>query len=69
MISIGELVQQALKTGYLTIEAENQLRYFLHQTQYGLEEIRAFTMLQQAAMDGLVKQQSREQFDRSTFPS
>ncbi|MBP0022237.1 MAG: hypothetical protein J7647_32360 [Cyanobacteria bacterium SBLK] len=61
-ISIGDLVQQALTTGYLTVEAEEQLRYSLHQTQYGLQELRAFMTLQQATMDGLVKQQSREQF-------
>ncbi|MEM9543119.1 MAG: hypothetical protein AAGA60_26960 [Cyanobacteria bacterium P01_E01_bin.42] len=61
-ISIGDLVQQALTTGYLTIEAEEQLRYSLHQTQYGMQDLRAFMTLQQAAMDGLVKQQSREPF-------
>lgn len=63
MISISNLVQQALTTGYLTIEAEEQLRYSLHQTQYGLKDLRAFMTLQQATMDGLVKQQSREQFN------
>ena len=65
MNSIGDLVQQALTTGYLTVEAENQLRYSLHQTQYGSEDLRAFMTLQYAAMDGLVKQQSRENLSQT----
>ncbi len=56
---ICEVVQQAFKEGYLTIEAEDKLRRFL-QTKYGSEELNAFFTLQQAAMEGRVKQQSRE---------
>lgn len=56
---IKELVKQALSTGYLTIEAENKLRLLL-KGKYDLEDFEAFIHLQQAAMVGLVKQESRE---------
>lgn len=60
MISIRELVQSTLTTGYLSLEAENQLRTLLQQTKYGLDDLQAFTRLQQAAMEGQIIQQSRE---------
>lgn len=56
---IREIVQQALVTGYLTVEAENQLRQLLS-TKYDWEDFKAFIRLQQEAMDGRVKQESRE---------
>lgn len=56
---IREIVEQALKTGYLTLDAENQLRQLL-QTKYGFEELNAFFALQKAVMEGYVKQHSRE---------
>jgi phage I-like protein len=59
MLLIRNVVQQALSTGYLTIEAEEQLRQMLTQ-KYDLEDFKAFMSLQEAAMAGLVKQQSRE---------
>lgn len=59
MLLIRNLVQQALSTGYLTIEAEEQLRQMLAR-KYDLEDLKAFMTLQQAAMAGKVKQQSRE---------
>jgi phage I-like protein len=59
MLLIRNVVQQALSTGYLTIEAEEQLRQLLTQ-KYDLEDLKAFMSLQEAAMAGLVKQQSRE---------
>jgi hypothetical protein len=60
MAMIREIVQMALKTGYLTVEAEEQLRQLLT-TQYELEDLNAFMTLQEAAMTGQVKQESREQ--------
>ena len=57
---ICEIVQQTLKTGYLTVEAENQLRLLLQTTKYQLEDLKAFMQLQQSAMSGLVRQESRE---------
>ncbi len=59
MTSISDLVQKALKTGYLTIEAEEQLRKLLA-NQYNLEDLNAFVSLQEAVMTGRVKQESRE---------
>lgn len=59
MTLIREVVKKALKTGYLTIEAEEQLRYLLT-NRYDLEDLNAFMTLQEAAMMGQVKQESRE---------
>jgi hypothetical protein len=59
MILIRNLVQQALSTGYLTIEAEEQLRQMLAK-KYDREDLKAFMALQAAAMTGEVRQQSRE---------
>jgi hypothetical protein len=61
MAQIREVVQQVLQTGYLTIEAENQLRQLLS-CKYDTEDLNAFLALQQAALDGYVKQESRERF-------
>lgn len=58
MIRIRDVVQKALATGYLTVEAENQLRQLLT-TRYDLEDLNAFMSLQEAAMTGKVKQESR----------
>ncbi len=59
MNRIRDVVQKALATGYLTVEAENQLRQLLT-TRYDLEDFNAFMTLQEAAMTGKVKQESRE---------
>jgi hypothetical protein len=67
MCFIRELVQQALTTGYLTVEAEEQLRQLL-QRKYDLDDLDAFIKLQQAAMCGQVKQESRELRDCDNFP-
>lgn len=60
MVMIRDLAQQAMTLGYLTLEAENQLRWMLTTTKYDLEDLNAFMNLQLAAMSGLVKQESRE---------
>lgn len=59
MLLIRHLVQEAISTGYLTIEAEEQLRQMLTK-KYDQEDMKAFMSLQLAAMGGKVKQQSRE---------
>ncbi|MEW5857902.1 MAG: hypothetical protein AB1861_11050 [Cyanobacteriota bacterium] len=59
MMLIRELVEQALNIGYLTVEAEDQLRQLLRK-KYDHEDFNAFMTLQKAAMAGRVKQQSRE---------
>ena len=56
---IREVVNQAIKTGYLTLKAEEELRTMLKK-KYELEDFEAFIQLQQAAMLGTVKQESRE---------
>lgn len=66
MGTIRELAHQALNTGYLSLEAEKQLRQLL-QTKYEAEDLNAFMMLQQAAMVGSVKQESREIMQRNAF--
>ncbi len=57
MISIREIVQQTLATGYLTIAVQEQLRQLLQTTKYAQEDINAFMALQKAAMDGEVLQE------------
>ncbi len=59
MAQIRNLAQQALKTGYLTVEAEEQLRQLLS-NRYEIEDFNAFMILQEAAMQGRVRQESRE---------
>ena len=59
MYYIREVVQHALDTGYLSIEAEDSLRRLLGK-QYSDEDLDAFVQLQEAVMGGVVKQQSRE---------
>ncbi|MDJ1181763.1 hypothetical protein [Roseofilum casamattae] len=59
MILIRDIVQQALTSGYLTQTREDQLRYLLQRTQYGLEDVQAFVRLQQATLSGKVLQESR----------
>ncbi len=61
MVRIREVVQQALQTGYLTLEEEAQLRQLLA-SKYDLEDLNAFMKLQQAAVGGYVRQASRELF-------
>jgi hypothetical protein len=60
MTRIRDLVQKALDSGYLTVEAENQLRQLLS-LRYDREDFYAFMTLQEAAMNGDVRQQSREE--------
>lgn len=59
MSQIREIVQQTLRSGYLTIEAENRLRQLLS-TKYDRDDLKAFIRLQEEAMEGRVKQESRE---------
>lgn len=56
---IREVVKQAIKTGYLTLKAEEELRTMLKK-KYELEDFEAFIQLQEAVIVGTVKQESRE---------
>lgn len=60
---IRDVVQTALSAGYLTLEAEIQLRNLLQTTKYSSPDLWAFHQLQAAAMMGKVIQQSRETLD------
>ncbi|MEQ8467500.1 hypothetical protein [Coleofasciculus sp. E1-EBD-02] len=60
MLSIRDLVQKALTIGYLTLATEEQLRQLLQTKTYEPDELNAFMKLQQAAMEGDVRQESRE---------
>ncbi|CBN55233.1 MULTISPECIES: hypothetical protein [Kamptonema] len=60
MMVIREVVQQALSTGYLTLEAEKQMQQIFTTARYDLEDLNAFMSLQLAAMAGRVKQESLE---------
>jgi hypothetical protein len=64
MILIRDLVQQALTSSYLTVEAEEQLRRLL-QTKYEKEDLKAFMKLQLATMEGLVRQESRLAYQKT----
>ena len=59
MSVISKIVDQVLQSGYLTIEAEEQMRS-LFDCGYNLEDIEALTRLQKAANLGRVKQQSQQ---------
>ncbi|MEB3883150.1 hypothetical protein [Lyngbya sp. CCY1209] len=59
---ICDLVTRTLKNGYLTVEQENKLKQLLQTTKYGREDFDAFIRLQNAAFDGLIRQESRELF-------
>ena len=56
---IRDIATQALTTGYLTIEAENQLKALLKPC-YQAEDLISFIELQISTLDGAVKQESRE---------
>ncbi len=59
MVLIRDVVQEAITTGYLTVSAEDRLRQLLR-TKYDSEDLKAFMTLQQAAIAGLVRQESRD---------
>ncbi|VXD14707.1 hypothetical protein [Planktothrix paucivesiculata] len=61
---IGKLVNQTLEQGYLTLNVEAELRNLLQTTRYSKEDFEAFIRLQNAAIDGLVTQESRERLNR-----
>jgi hypothetical protein len=57
---IRDVVKQAIATGYLSLEAENQIQQIFSSAQCELEDLNAVMTLQLAAMAGRVKQQSLE---------
>ncbi|NEO33386.1 MAG: hypothetical protein F6K36_23765 [Symploca sp. SIO3C6] len=59
MSIISEIVDRVLQSGYLSTEAEEQMR-LIFTLRHDLEDIEALTRLQQAATSGRVTQQSRQ---------
>lgn len=66
---IRDIVEQALTTCYLSLEAEEQLRTMLR-GKYDLVDFKAFMQLQYAVMKGKVRQEAREriQANKQTTP-
>jgi len=56
---IRDVVREAFAVGYLTVEAEEQLRQLLR-TKYDGKDFKAFMSLQHAVASGIVRQESRE---------
>lgn len=61
-MNIGEIVQEALGQGCLTVEAENQLRCLL--SHCCPEDVLLFSRLQAEIMEGRVRQEARERYHR-----
>lgn len=61
MNQLRNILKQALECGYLTVEAEEQLRQILAD-KYDPEDLENFLILQESLSTGKVKQQSRENF-------
>ncbi len=59
MLLIREIVKEALVSGCLTVEAEEQLRQLL-KTKYDAKDFKAFMKLQHAVVSGYVRQESQE---------
>lgn len=59
MSVISKIVNQAVKSGYLTVEAEERMRT-LFANSSDIEDIEAFVLLQEATSSGRVRQQSQE---------
>ena len=60
MVFIRDLVQEAIETGYLSLETEEKIRDLL-KICCNDEDLEAFVELQQAVIAGKVQQESREQ--------
>jgi hypothetical protein len=57
-MGICAVVDQALAAGVLSIECEEQLRLLLSK-KYDRQDFQAFMRLQEAAMTGAIRQESR----------
>jgi len=58
-LAIGDVVEQAFATGYLSLEAEEHLRQLLR-SKYSPDEMKEFMRLQFAVVSGTIRQESRE---------
>ncbi|MGQ4647963.1 hypothetical protein [Lyngbya aestuarii] len=60
MTIIGEIVEKSFSTGCLSIAAESRLRGLLRRESIDTEDIKAFSLLEQAIAGGKIKQESQE---------
>ncbi len=68
MVKIRDIVEQILKTRYLSSDTENQMWQLLKMS-YDTEDLKAFLRLQQAIMTKQVRQESREFRNRLFEPT
>ncbi|BAZ79999.1 hypothetical protein PN497_04845 [Sphaerospermopsis kisseleviana CS-549] len=68
MITIKEIVQQALTTGYLSATAKHQIHKLL-QTNYDSEDLDALIILQRSIVAGAVNQESLRKKNYSDIAS
>ncbi len=68
MVKIRDIVEQILKTRYLSSDTENQMWQLLRMS-YDTEDLKAFLRLQQEIMTKQVRQESREFRNRLFEPT
>jgi len=61
MVTISQIVREALTENLLTVVQEEQLRECLSTKQYTSDDLAAFFTLQKMVMSGIVKQESRSE--------
>jgi len=65
MLRLRDLVRQVLTDDYLSISAENQLHQLLL-ADYDLDDLKAFTTLQQVILAGRIEQESAQAIGNSS---
>jgi hypothetical protein len=68
MVKIRDIVEQTLKTQYLSSDTENQMWQLLR-ISYDTEDLKAFLRLQQKIMTKQIRQESRECRNRLFEPT
>jgi hypothetical protein len=68
MMTIRDIIRYAFATRILSIAAEARLKQLL-KTHYETADLRAYCLLRQAMLKGIVRQESRELRDRRFEPT
>jgi len=68
MVEIKQIVQQAFRTGYLSIAEQNQIQVLLRR-DYDSEDLDAFIILQRAIASGEVQRESKHRKATSSSPN
>ena len=66
-MQVREVVKQAIAAGYLSLEAENEMRKIFSSAKCDMEDLNAFMSFQLAAMAGRVRQESLEVIKMPNF--